>query len=119
MSVTSSSLPGRALALAAALALVASLLLGGLLAAPALSAGHHYPAAEKKAFMKTCVPAAVKSANGNLTRSQARRYCASALTCIERKLSLSEFAAAINNLKSAHGKIVVRCEKQAIAEVTG
>jgi hypothetical protein len=115
MFIASSSLPRRATALVAAFALAASLLLAGLLAAPAFSA--NYPAAQKRAFMKSCVPAAVSSSAGNLSKAQATQYCRSALECIEAKLSLSEFEAAVSAPKSRNGKVVTKCEKKAIAEV--
>jgi hypothetical protein len=115
MFVTASSLPRRATALVAAFALAASLLLAGLVAAPAFSA--NYPTGQKKAFMKSCVPAAVSSSGGNLSKAQATQYCRSALKCIEAKLTLSQFETAVSAPKSHNGKIVNRCEKRAIAEV--
>jgi hypothetical protein len=115
MSVTSPSPLRRVLAAA----LAASLLLVGLLAAPALGAGHDYPASEKRAFMQSCVPAAVDSSAKQLTRKQATTYCRSTLTCVERKLTLSEFAAAVSKPKSANGRIVKQCQKQAIAKALG
>jgi hypothetical protein len=116
MSAALLSLPRRTAALAAIAALVASLLFAGFVAAPANSASHHYPAAQKKAFMKSCVPAAVKSASGSFTKAQATRYCASALSCIESKLSLKAFIKAAGAPATHDGKIVVKCEKQAAAD---
>jgi hypothetical protein len=117
MSAALSSVPRRAVALTAALALVASLLFAGLLAPAANSAGHNYPSAVKQAFMKSCVPAAVKSADGKLTKKQATRYCASALACVEARLSLKQFETAVNKPSTANGKVVTKCERKAIAEV--
>jgi hypothetical protein len=117
MSAALSSVPRRLVALAAVVALVVSLLFAGLLAPAANSAGHTYPSAVKKAFMKTCVPAAVRSSDGKLSKKQATTYCSSALACVEAKLSLKEFEKAVSRPRTANGKIVTSCEKKAIAKV--
>jgi hypothetical protein len=111
-------LPRRAAALLAIVATASSLSLG---AAPALSAGHHYPATLKKSFLKSCASTAVDAAQGKLTKHQAAQYCALALSCIEAKLTLKEFEQTVQNMQSGkanpNAKVLTKCEKQAISKV--
>ncbi len=111
--------PRRLAALLAIAVTAASLTLG---AAPALSAGHHYPASLKKSFIKTCTSTAKDAAAGKLTKRQAAKYCALALSCIERKLTLKEFEQTVLNMQSGksnpNAKVLTKCEKQAISQVT-
>jgi hypothetical protein len=79
-----------------------------------------YPSAVKKAYTKSCVKSAKKA---GAPASKAKKYCASALKCLEKNLSLKEFnelGVALNkgDKTPPHGKVLKRCQKKAQASVS-
>jgi hypothetical protein len=106
-------------ALAAVLA-TASLATAGT-AAP--TAQRHYPPEVRRAFIASCTRTAKAVAGGRITRAQARRYCTSALACIERHLTLSQFERTVQNLQSGrrnpNARILTSCERAAARKVVG
>lgn len=81
----------RPLALAMALALAVALLLALTAAPPATSAARAYPPGVKQGFMRTCVPTALDSSDGSFNRRQAKIYCRTSYSCLEKRLTLREF----------------------------
>ncbi len=91
----------RIVAVLALAAIAATFLLAGVAAAKT-----SYPSAVRKAFTTTCVKVAVSG--DKVSKAQATAYCKAALVCIERKLTLSQFAKS-----SANSRVVKACEKSA------
>lgn len=106
MTVTPMLLSRRAAAFCALVAIAATFLLAG--ATVAQAAG--YPSSIRNAFNKSCIKAA--AAGGQVSKSDATKYCNSALVCIEGKLTLAQFAKV-----TAKNKVVVACEKAAAKKV--
>jgi hypothetical protein len=95
----------RAAALLALAVIAATFLLAGV-----ANAKTTYPSAVRNAFNKTCIKAA--TAGGNVTKTQAAKYCNAALVCIEGKLSLKEFS----QIKTTD-RAIKSCEKSAAKKV--
>lgn len=106
MTASTMYIPRRAAAFLALAAIAATFLLFAASSAVAAT----YPANIKKVFMTNCVKSA--TAGGNVTKSDAKAYCAAALSCIEAKMSLSAFASA-----STKNPIIKGCEKSAAKKV--
>jgi hypothetical protein len=105
MTIMPQLLTRRVGAILALAAIAATFLLAGV-----ANAKTTYPSAVRNAFNKTCIKAA--TAGGNVSKSDAKKYCEAALVCIEGKLSLKEFAAI-----STTDPVVKKCEKSAAKKV--
>jgi hypothetical protein len=106
MTLTPLFLTRRIAAVLALAAIAATFLLAGVAAAKTT-----YPSAVRKAFLSTCVKAALKS-EGSVSKADATAYCQAALVCIEGKLSLSQFAKV-----STSDPVITKCEKSAAKQV--
>ncbi|HZO37087.1 MAG TPA: hypothetical protein VFB41_09465 [Solirubrobacteraceae bacterium] len=86
-------------------------------------ARYSYPSSEKKAFMKSCRASATAVANGRLTKSQVERYCTTALSCLQDRLSFSRLEKLSTKLssgaKNPDAKVMTACIKVAAAKVAG
>jgi hypothetical protein len=114
-------LPWSAVAavLAAVLA-TASLATAGT-AAP--TSQRHYPPAVRKAFIASCTRTAKAVAGSRITKTQARQYCTSALACIERHLTLTQFERVVRNMQAGrrnpNAHFLTSCERAAARKVVG
>ena len=118
--MTGSSAVGRkAVVGTVSAALLAAGSFGGV--ATAASSKHHYPAKYEKAFQSTCAKAAKAVGGKKITKAQAKAYCKSTLTCIEKKLTLKQFEQAVAKMQSGesnpNAKALATCEKQAAAKL--
>jgi hypothetical protein len=106
-------------ALAAVLA-TASLATAGTTAP---TAQRHYPPAVRRAFITSCTRTAKAVAGSRITRTQARRYCTSALACIERHLTLRQFERVVQNMQAGrrnpNARVLTSCERAAARKVVG
>ena len=84
---------------------------------------NRYPATLTKPFMHSCTVTAVATANGKLTRAQARAACAHTLACLERQLTVAELTATLQKMQSGEvnpgAKVMRRCEERAVERVLG
>jgi hypothetical protein len=89
--------------------------------AGASSSTHHYPEKYEKSFETTCAKAAKAVGGKKISKAQAKAYCKSALTCIEKKLTLKEFEQAVAKMQSGdtnpNAKAIATCEKQAASKL--
>jgi hypothetical protein len=108
-----------------ATALAAVLLTGSIAAAgpPAPTAQRHYPPEVRRAFITSCTRTAKAVAGSRLTRAQARQYCTSALSCIERHLTLGQFERVVQNMQAGrrnpNAHFLTSCERAAARKVVG
>jgi hypothetical protein len=90
-------------------------------AAPATQ--RHYPPEVRSAFIKSCANAAKTVAGDKLTKAQATAYCRSALSCIERHLTLRQFAQTVRNMQAGrrnpNARVFTSCERAAAKRVLG
>jgi hypothetical protein len=107
-------------------ALFAAMLATGSIAAAgrrAPTAQRHYPPEVRRAFIASCTRTAKAVAGSRMTRTQARRYCASALACIERHLTLRQFERVVLNMQAGrrnpNARILTSCERAAARKVVG
>ena len=106
-------------------ALVAVLATASLAAAgtAAPTAQRHYPPSVRRAFISSCTRTAKAVAGARITKAQARQYCTSALACIERHLTLTQFERTVQNLQSGrrnpNARILTSCERSAVRKVVG
>jgi hypothetical protein len=109
-------------ALVAVLA-TASLATAGTNAPTAPTAQRHYPPEVRRAFITSCTRTAKAVAGSRLTRSQARQYCTSALSCIERHLTLRQFERVVQNMQAGrrnpNAHFLTSCERAAARKVVG
>jgi hypothetical protein len=81
----------------------------------------HYPPAVRRAFVSSCTAAAKSVAGNRLTKAQAGRYCRSALACIERHLTLRQFARVVQNMQSGrrnpNARVLTSCERAAVQRI--
>jgi hypothetical protein len=115
---------GPARRMTALIALVALLAAGSLaLATSAGATRHRYPKDLERSFVRTCARAAKATAGSSLTKRQAATYCRTALTCIERHLTLRQFVRTVTRMRSGRrnpdARVLRRCEKQAIGKLRG
>src|SRR5512133_1830975 len=89
----------RATALLALAALAVAIGAGAACADAAPPAQRHYPPSVRTAFISSCTRAAKSVAGDRLTKAQARTYCRSALSCIERRLTLRQFERVVRNMQ--------------------
>jgi hypothetical protein len=100
------------------------------LSAPIASAGpaaptaqRHYPPAVRKAFITSCTRTAKAVAGSRITKTQARQYCTSALACIERHLTLTQFERVVQNMQAGRSNpnahFLTSCERAAARKVVG
>ena len=108
------------LAVLVAVLATASLATAGT-AAP--TAQRHYPAAVRKAFIASCTRTAKAVAGARITKTQARQYCTSALACIERHLTLTQFERVVQNMQAGrrnpNAHFLTSCERAAARKVVG
>ena len=73
--------------------------------------------------MRSCTATAVASANGKLTRPQARAACAHTLACLERQLTVAELTQTLQRMQAGEAnpgaRIMRRCEQRAVEHVLG
>ena len=85
------------------------------------TAQRHYPPEVRKAFIASCTRTAKAAAGSRITRAQARRYCTSALDCIERHLTLRRFERVVLNMgagrRTPNARILTSCERAAARKV--
>jgi hypothetical protein len=107
-------------AVLAAMLATASLATAGT-AAP--TAQRHYPPAVRKAFIASCTRTAKAVAGSRITKTQARQYCTSALACIERHLTLTQFERVVQNMQAGRSNpnahFLTSCERAAARKVVG
>ena len=112
----------RALALLALATLLVAIGAGAA-ARAATPTQRHYPPAVRRAFVSSCAKAAKAVAGTKLTQAQADRYCRSALSCIERHLTLSQFERTVRNMQAGrsnpNARVLTSCERAAARQVTG
>jgi hypothetical protein len=103
----------------AAVLLTGSIALAGQSAPTA--AQRHYPASVRSAFIASCTRTAKAVAGSRITKTQARRYCTSALACIERHLTLKQFERVVQNMQAGrrnpNAHILTSCERAAAKKV--
>ncbi len=84
---------------------------------------NRYPATLAKPFMRSCTVTAVATAQGKLTRPQARAACAHTLACLERQLTVAELTATLQKMQAGEAnpgaKVMRRCEQRAVEQVLG
>ena len=87
--------------------IVLTVLAAGLATASVATAGtaaptpqRHYPPEVRRAFIASCTRTAKAVAGSRITRTQARQYCTSALACIERHLTLTQFERVVRNMQA-------------------
>jgi hypothetical protein len=112
----------RAAALLALAALVVAIGAGAAAdAAPPTQ--RHYPPEVRRSFVKSCVSAAKTVAGDKLTKAQATAYCRGALACIERHLTLRQFAQTVRNMQAGrrnpNARVFTSCERAAAKRVLG
>src|SRR5690242_17955492 len=109
------------LAALVALLATASLATAGTTAAP--TAQRHYPPQVRSAFIASCTRTAKAVAGSRITKTQARQYCTSALACIERHLTLTQFERVVANMQAGrrnpNAHFLTSCERAAAKKVTG
>src|SRR4051812_19532782 len=90
---------------------------------PGPTAQRHYPPAVRRAFITSCTRTAKAVAGSRLTRAQARQYCTSALSCIERHLTLRQFERVVRNMQAGrrnpNAHVLTSCERAAARKVAG
>jgi hypothetical protein len=111
---------------AVALLALASLLVAigaGAAAGAAPPAQRHYPPEVRSAFIASCARAARAVGGNRLTQAQANTYCRTALACIERHLTLRQFARTVQNMQAGrrnpNARVFTSCERAAARKVTG
>jgi hypothetical protein len=110
---------------AAAILALAAVLVAACIAsaAQARTTQRHYPQAVRTAFVSSCTRTAKAAANGRLTKTQASTYCRSALSCIERRLTLRQFERTVQNMQAGrrnpNARVFTSCERAAAKKVTG
>jgi hypothetical protein len=91
--------------------------------AAAPTAQRHYPPAVRRAFITSCTRTAKAVAGARLTQAQARQYCTSALSCIERHLTLRQFERVVQNMQAGrrnpNAHFLTSCERAAARKVVG
>jgi hypothetical protein len=112
----------RAIAVLALAALLVALGAGAM-ARAATPTQRHYPPQVRTAFISSCARAAKAAAGSRLTKAQANTYCRSALSCIERRLTLRQFEQTVKNMQTGrrnpNARIFTSCERAAAKKVTG
>jgi len=116
----------RLLSVSLVLAALAALLLSASLATAgtaAPTAQRHYPPEVRRAFISSCTRTAKAVAGARLTQTQARQYCTSALSCIERHLTLTQFERVVRNMQAGrrnpNAHFLTSCERAAARKVAG
>jgi hypothetical protein len=111
----------RAIALLA-LATVLVAIVAAAAAHAATPTQRHYPPAVRNAFISSCTKAAKATAGSRLTKAQASTYCRSALSCIERHLTLTQFARTVRNMqqgkRNPNARVFTSCERAALRKIT-
>jgi hypothetical protein len=111
----------RAIALVALATLLVAIAAGAA-AQAATPRQRHYPPAVRSAFISSCTRAAKAAAGSRLTRAQASTYCRSALACIERHLTLTQFERTVRNMQAGrrnpNARVFTSCERAAAKKVT-
>jgi hypothetical protein len=109
------------LAALVALLATASLATAGTAGTAAPTAQRHYPPQVRSAFIASCTRTAKAVAGSRITKTQARRYCTSALSCIERHLTLSQFERVVANMQAGrrnpNAHFLTSCERAAAKKV--
>ena len=109
------------LALASLLVAIGAGAAAGAGAAP--PAQRHYPPEVRSAFISSCARAARAVGGSRLTPAQANTYCRTALACIERHLTLRQFARTVQNMQAGrrnpNARVFTSCERAAARKVTG
>ena len=112
----------RAVALLALSALLLAIGAGAA-ANAATTTQRHYPPSVRRAFISSCTRAAKAAAGDRLTQAQAGTYCRSALSCIERQLTLRQFERTVQNMQAGrrnpNARVFTSCERAAARKVTG
>jgi hypothetical protein len=116
----------RLLPLSIVLAALAAVLATASLATAgtkAPTAQRHYPPEVRRAFITSCTRTAKAVAGARLTQAQARQYCTSALSCIERHLTLRQFERVVQNMQAGrrnpNAHFLTSCERAAARKVVG
>jgi hypothetical protein len=116
MSAHATSVARRALAAVVVLTAVSILASGAAFAA---AGGHQYPPAFTKQFTIGCVKSA-QDTSTKITAAKAQRYCATALACIERKLTIKQVEVVYERMQSGkrnpNAAVLTKCEKSAAAK---
>jgi hypothetical protein len=108
---------------AALLALVTLLVAtgAGAVAQAGTTTQRHYPPEVRRAFISSCASSAKAVAGARITKAQANTYCRSALACIERHLTLSQFARTVQNMqagrKNPNARVFTSCERAALKKI--
>jgi hypothetical protein len=115
--------PHRIVALLALAVVLLALAAAGIASAAAPDQ-RHYPPNVRSQFTSSCVQSAKRVAGANIiTKAKATAYCRSALSCIERHLTLAQFVRLAQNLKAgrhdSHVSVMTSCERAAAKRVLG
>jgi hypothetical protein len=93
----------------------------GAAADAAPPAQRHYPPSVRSAFIASCTRAAKSVAGDRLTRAQASTYCRSALSCIERHLTLRQFERVVQYMQAGrrnpNARVLTSCERAAAQRI--
>jgi hypothetical protein len=104
-----------------ALAALAVAIGAGAAADAATTTQRHYPPEVRRAFIASCTRVAKSVAGDRLTRAQARTYCTSALSCIERRLTLRQFERVVQNMQAGrsnpNARVLTSCERAAAQKI--
>jgi hypothetical protein len=115
--------PLRRLAALLALAALAVAIGAGAMADAAPPTQRHYPPEVRRTFIRSCTNAAKTVAGDKVTKAQATAYCRSALSCIERHLTLRQFAQTVRNMQAGrrnpNARVFTSCERAAAQRVLG
>jgi hypothetical protein len=122
MRIGSGLLSRRAIAVMALAGLLLAIGVGAV-AGAATPTQRHYPPEVRRAFISSCAKAAKAVGGTRLTKAQANTYCRSALACIERRLTLRQFARTVQNMQAGrrnpNARVFTSCERAAVRKVTG
>ena len=79
------------------------------------------PPSVRSAFVSSCTRAAKSVAGDRLTKAQASTYCRSALSCIERHLTLRQFERVVQNMQAGrrnpNARVLTSCERAAAQRI--
>jgi hypothetical protein len=121
MSTALAARPLRRFCALLALAALAVAIGAGAAADAATPTQRHYPPEVRRAFIRSCTSAAKSVAGDRLTRAQARTYCTSALNCIERRLTLTQFERVVRNMQTGrrnpNARVLTSCERAAAQNI--
>jgi hypothetical protein len=106
-----------------ALAALAVAIGAGAVADAAPTTQRHYPPEVRTSFVRSCASAAKTVAGDKVTKAQATAYCRSALSCIERHLTLRQFVQTVRNMQAGrrnpNARVFTSCERAAAQRVLG